>query len=63
MKIEMPPEERDLLIALVEREISDLGPEIRHTDVRRYRDELKVEKQTLVDILDRLHATEPAIAG
>ncbi len=59
MTIDIPSEERDLLVAIVQREISDLGPEIRHTDTREYRDELKVEKQTLRHILEHLRAVEP----
>jgi hypothetical protein len=63
MKIEMSPEERDLLVTLVEREISDLGSVIHHTDVRTYREGLKLEKRTLVDILERLRSREPVRAG
>ncbi len=58
MTIELPPEERDLLVALVEREISDLGPEIHHTDTRSYRDELRIEKRTLQHILEHLRTPE-----
>lgn len=62
MIIEIPAEERDLLMTLVEREISDLGPEIHHTDVRKYREELKVEKQTLLDIRERLRVPVSPVA-
>ncbi len=63
MRVEIPQEERDLLVAIIEREISELGPEIRHTDARKYRDELKIEKQVLLDLLARLRAAEAVQAG
>ena len=45
MILELTEAEREALLTLVEREISDLGPEIRHTTTRTYRDDLKARKQ------------------
>lgn len=54
MTVEMTKRERDMLVGLVRREISELGPEIQHTRTARYRDDLKAEKQMLVGLLGRL---------
>ena len=60
MIVELTNEERDILEALIAREISELGPEIRHTDQRTYRDDLKAERCALRHLLDRLQAPEYA---
>lgn len=57
MKIELTPEEREVLLALVEREIADLGPEIRHTTTRTYREDLKDQQRTLRTLSE--HLREP----
>lgn len=57
MTVEMTEHEREMLVGLVQREISELGPEIRHTRTARYRDELKANKQMLVELLGRLRPT------
>ena len=49
MHIELSTEERDMLVRLIEREIHELGPEIRHTQTSSYRD-----KQALRKLLERL---------
>lgn len=54
MTIELDSEERDILIHLLDREISDLGPEVRRTRTSDYRAELKAEKQMLKGLLERL---------
>jgi hypothetical protein len=59
MVIELTPEEREVLVALVEREISDLGPEIRHTRTQTYREDLKVQQQTLRDLFKHLREPQP----
>ncbi|MHC4236600.1 MAG: hypothetical protein ACYSUQ_15910 [Planctomycetota bacterium] len=59
MTIELTTEERDILVHLLDREISDLGPEVRRTRTSGYRDELKVRKQTLKELTGRLlHSQE-----
>jgi hypothetical protein len=55
MIVELTQEERDMLARLVEREIADLGPEIRHTDNCHFRDELKLQKRAYRDLLEHLH--------
>lgn len=56
MILELTSEERDALVSLVQREISDLGPEIRHTMTADYREELKRDRQLLMRLLERLQA-------
>lgn len=60
MIIELTEEEREALLRLVEREISDLGPEIRHTSIRSFREDLKVQKQALRQLRERLYTPQPA---
>ncbi|MCP4246427.1 MAG: hypothetical protein GY778_05195 [bacterium] len=54
MNVELSERERELLVQLIDREVSDLGPEIRHTQTYNYRDELKDEKRVLADLARRL---------
>ncbi len=54
MVVELTPEEREVLLALVEREIGDLGPEIHHTRTQTYREDLKAQQRTLRDLFQRL---------
>jgi hypothetical protein len=61
MKIELSPEERDLLLHLVEREISELGPEVRHTDDSRFRDGLRANRRLLQHVEQALQSA-PATA-
>jgi hypothetical protein len=58
MHVELNAAERDLLLHLVDVAIRDIGPEIRHTDSRSYRDDLKEQRREL----QRLH-TVLASAG
>ena len=58
MIIHLTDEERDILLRLVHREISDLGTEIRHTATADYRDDLKDYKHRLRDLSERLSASE-----
>ena len=60
MLVELTPEQREVLLTLVEREISDLGPEIRHTTTRAYRDDLKAHKRALRDLLSQLREHQTA---
>jgi hypothetical protein len=54
MQIEISHEERKLLAHLIEHEIQDLGPEIRHTQTSSYRDGLKADREALKSLLKRL---------
>jgi len=58
MMIEISEHERDIIAALIQREVTDLGPEIRRTDTRNYRDELKEQKKKLQELLKRLTMAE-----
>ncbi len=59
MLLELSNEERELLEALISRELGDIGPEIRHTSQREYREDLKAEKRVLSQLLDRLQVAQP----
>lgn len=54
MTLELDDEEQALLAEVLWREISELGPEIHHTDSKEYRDDLKSRRRTLQKLLDRL---------
>lgn len=60
MLLEIDDDQRDVLAAVIHRELEDLGPEIHHTRTRSYRDDLKVRRETLVHLLDRLAVPVPA---
>lgn len=56
MLFEMTERERELVTQLIQRELDALGPEIHHTDRRDYREDLKVERRVLSELLNRLAA-------
>ena len=60
MTVEMTTEELERVIGMIERELAELGPEIRHTQTTGYRDDLKADKKVLRDLLERLRDHEPA---
>jgi uncharacterized protein YjiS (DUF1127 family) len=60
MILELTEQERFALERMVEREVSDLGPEIHHTRTTDYRQDLKAEKRMLRELLQRLRTVEPA---
>lgn len=60
MMIDLTPEEREVLLKLVEREIGELGPEIRHTTTRTYREDLKAQQRTLRNLFEHLREPLPA---
>jgi hypothetical protein len=59
MHIELTNEERNILVKLLMREISEIGPEIRRTQTSSYRDGLKEDKRALRELLERLSVKEP----
>ena len=59
MVLELSPEECGVLASLVQEELNDIGPEIRHTQTSEYRDDLKSRKELLVRLLNRLRAPQP----
>ena len=59
MHVDLNPEERDLLLHLVDVAIRDIGPEIRHTDSRSYRDDLREQRRDLQHLHEMLAAAGP----
>lgn len=60
MMIELTPEEREVLLTLVEREIGELVPEIRHTRTQTYREDLKAQQRLLRNLFQHLREPQPA---
>lgn len=56
MLLELTQDEAAALLELIERELSDLNPEIRHTDTSSVREELRVFQRTLDDLRTKLVA-------
>ena len=54
MTIELTPQQRDLLLQLVDTALDELGPEIHHTMTANYRDELKEQRRELHTLRERL---------
>jgi hypothetical protein len=54
MQIELSSEERELLVRLVERALSDTRVEIRRTATPDFHDRLLAEEQHLASLLARL---------
>lgn len=54
MNPEFTDEEVSMLRELVEIRLAELGPEIRHTDHRAYRDGLKAMREKLLHLLAHL---------
>lgn len=59
MLIEISADQRDVLAAVIRGELDEMGPEIHHTRTSGYRDELKLRKDLLEQVLDRLSIPEP----
>lgn len=56
MLLELSREEADALLELIERELSELKPEIRHTNTTAFREELRAFQRTLDDVRTKLAA-------
>ncbi len=54
MTLELSPEEREIIQKLVDREISEVGPEIRHTRTSALHDELKRYREVLINLAQKL---------
>lgn len=59
MSLDLTDQERQLLLQLLLEELEDLPPEIRHTDDRNYRTELRSRREMLRHLVEQLEA-EPA---
>ncbi len=56
MTINLNDREHDLLVRILNRELEELHTEVRHTDTRSFRLELKEEEHVLRDLCRRLTA-------
>jgi hypothetical protein len=56
MKLELTPEQVEVLRKLIEHEISGINPEIHHTGKAALRDELKHHREVLQKLLAQLNA-------
>lgn len=54
MHLELTRQQRNLLWQLVDQEVRELGTEIRHTDSRTYKDDLKERRGELRGLLEVL---------
>jgi hypothetical protein len=54
MELDISPEERDLLVRLVERALSDTRVEVRRTTPPEFHDRLEAEERELASLLVRL---------
>lgn len=56
MQLDLSPEERDLLIRLVESALGEARVEVRHTQIAQYRERVRGEETQLKELLERLRA-------
>lgn len=59
MLLEIDDDQRDVLAAVIRRELDELGPEIHHTSSSSYRADLKTRRETLNRLLGRLVPATP----
>ena len=57
MFVELTPEQCNLLARVVDEALDEIGPEIRHTFKRDYRDGLKEQRRELRSLYDLLATT------
>jgi len=60
MQLEFSPAERDLLIQLLERALSDTRVEVRRTTTPEFHDRLEAEERQLAGLLERLRGPSRA---
>jgi hypothetical protein len=63
IQFEMTPEEKEILVQLLESCLADLHDEISHTDNYDYREMLKHRRQVLQKLSDALQDTGQTISG
>jgi hypothetical protein len=61
MTLELTPRDGELLREILEHELRKLGPEIRHTDSRAFREELKRRYDELESLRERLEPAGSAV--
>ena len=59
MFLEIDDDQRDVLAAVIRRELDELGPEIHHTRTSSYREDLKARREMLAHLMDRLAVPQP----
>jgi hypothetical protein len=62
MEILLTPEERELVLEILQERHRDLLKEIFHTDHHEYRDGLRQRERLLEGVLSKLEAKAPAAA-
>jgi len=60
MNLDLAPDEVEILRELVAQSIRELGPEIHHTDSRKYRGQLDQRLKSLESLAARLEAAPAA---
>lgn len=60
VRIELPPNEAQILHDLLENRLADLRMEISHTDQQDYRTILRRTKTTLEHVIEQLERREPS---
>lgn len=58
MSIELSPEERTLLVEILDESLRNLKEEIYHTDSFDYKEALKARESLLLGLLERLRSGE-----
>ena len=61
--IQVTPEEQQLLVSILEQQISDLRTEITDTDTRDYKKMLKDQKQVLIQLLGKIQSIKNVAEG
>ncbi len=61
MNLILSEAERLALLSLVRVEISDLGPEIRHTYDAEFKEQLRDKRKMLTQVLERLQTQPQAV--
>lgn len=54
MKVDLSPQDRTVLVEILEHELRELPSEVRRTQTSSYRDELKAQEKVLRNLLQRL---------
>lgn len=57
MYVELEPQEKDLLVELVEARLREIGPEIRRSRDSKFHDQMQEQQRALQQLLSRLHET------
>jgi len=66
MRVELTPQECELLLELVDSALREIGPQIHHTLTSEYKDHLKAQRRDLQRLQARLSGQEelgPTAAG